>query len=482
MATIGELVVNLSANTSKFSGGINKARGDVQSFSSMAGSAMTSMLGPIAAVAAGYLTIGAAVSLVSKAIQISGEKITQTQKMDAVLAATGNAAGLAREEYDKLADSMQKTTNIDGEDALAAMAMLAKQKTIKGDVFIRATRLAADLASVMGTDVVSSAEMMAKALAMPEDGVGKLTKAGIRFTEQQKAMIQSMVSLGDVAGAQSVMLDVVAGSVGGAAALMVDPFTQLENSVGDVMEAIGTDVRAFADGLFEAGLVGEVDSIAEAIEALAPIAKDFGKDAGAALEDLKPILAETTNFVKDLGERWKETGTLMRWALNPGSEIGKTIRDEIDALTAPEPVGEIFDAREHPFDKKKRLGQEAAAERDAMFAEWDAMPIKGDKKKRPQRPEMEAAMILKDFGLDAGLRLGNQPESKIGGPGGSQFAGALEQGTQAAYSAFLQAMGASADDKIAKDSLAVQKEQLKIMKKSGINQNTPNLSVVERLA
>jgi hypothetical protein len=47
---------------------------------------------------------------------------------------------------------------------------------------------------------------LGKALNDPIAGISALSRVGVTFTEEQKATIESMVKMGDVAGAQKLIL------------------------------------------------------------------------------------------------------------------------------------------------------------------------------------------------------------------------------------------------------------------------------------
>ena len=63
-----------------------------------------------------------------------------------------------------------------------------------------------------------------KALNDPIAGVSALGRAGVQFTDDQKAMIKSMVETGNVAGAQGIILGELETQFGGSAAAAVDTF------------------------------------------------------------------------------------------------------------------------------------------------------------------------------------------------------------------------------------------------------------------
>lgn len=228
MATVGDLVVNLGLDRSGLSSGLQAARSDLASF---AGGALK-YLGP--------LTGALAAAFGGKAIlDASRESIAAEKKLNATLAATGNAAGLSASEIQQFATDLQQVTNFEDDATAAAAGVLATFKEIKGDTFKQAIVSAQDLSAVMGQDLQSSIVQIGKALNDPIKGVTALQRVGVSFTEEQKKQIQQLQKSGNLAGAQAIVLKELQSEFGGAAKAMADPLIQVENAIGDVAENLG---------------------------------------------------------------------------------------------------------------------------------------------------------------------------------------------------------------------------------------------------
>ncbi len=228
MATIGDLVANLGVDRRKWSSGLKGAKSDVSAF--VGGIART--LAPVAGI------FGAALG-VRSAINASRTQQTEEKKLQAVLKATAGAAGLSAAEIKAYAGELQGLTNFGDEATIGAAAVLATFKEIKGDTFKDALALGQDLSAVMGQDMKASAVQLGKALNDPIRGVTALSKVGVSFTEQQRQQIAAMQAVGNIAGAQAVILSELRSEFGGAARGMADPFTQAANILGDVAEVAG---------------------------------------------------------------------------------------------------------------------------------------------------------------------------------------------------------------------------------------------------
>lgn len=199
---IGDLVVNLIARTKQFTNPLGGALSSLRSFATQA-AALTGIVGG---------TIGLSASLQAARTQIQAE-----QKLAAVIAATGGAAGLSAREIAGYASELQSLTNFGDEATIAAASVLATFKDIKGDVFKQALAAAQDLSTVMGQDLKSSVVQLGKALNDPIQGVTALTRVGVSFSDQQKEQIRSLQTSGDLLGAQRIILKELQTEFGGAA-------------------------------------------------------------------------------------------------------------------------------------------------------------------------------------------------------------------------------------------------------------------------
>ena len=75
-----------------------------------------------------------------------------------------------------------------------------------------------DQAQRLGMSLEQSAEVVGKALQTPSKAMESLSKQGFTLDDSQKALIKSLETTGQVAQAQSIILDLLAESYGGAAA------------------------------------------------------------------------------------------------------------------------------------------------------------------------------------------------------------------------------------------------------------------------
>ena len=168
-----------------------------------------------------------------KVIEAFAELERSQLKTQALIKATGNAAGITTDEFEKLSHEMGFQTLQSIEGTREAINILQTFKQVQGDTFKRAIRLSGDLAEVMGTDLRNATLQLAKALESPEQNLGVLNRSGVSFTKTQQKMIKDMFKMGQVAKSQGLILDAVAGQIEGAGkkaafgvAGMIDNVTQ----------------------------------------------------------------------------------------------------------------------------------------------------------------------------------------------------------------------------------------------------------------
>lgn len=229
-----EAFVEIGADLDRTSFG--RMRGGIMSQMASIGKSAGAMLGPAVV---GAIGVGAIAAGISKAVNLAREQIAAEKKLEAVLKATGGAAGFSADQLKNMAAELQKVTNYGDEVTISGMAVLATFKQIRGEQFAEAVKAAQDMAAVMGGDLQSSIMQIGKALNDPIQGLTALSRAGVTFTDDQKEMIRRMQEAGDIMGAQKIILAELKSQFGGAAQEMADPLIQLNNVLGDIGEEIG---------------------------------------------------------------------------------------------------------------------------------------------------------------------------------------------------------------------------------------------------
>lgn len=197
----------------------------------------------------GLKALGAAIAVKAifdwfkQSVAMGIEASRSVAKVEQAIRTTGGAAGWTGLQLQRMAAELQDITGI-GDDTILndVTAQLLTFTNVSGEAFKRAQVAAMDLSAVIGNDLKSQTIQLGKALEDPIAGIGALSRAGVTFTQVQKEMIQNFMAQGDLAAAQSVILDEIEKKYGGQARAMSEASAgtmQLSEAWGDLREAIG---------------------------------------------------------------------------------------------------------------------------------------------------------------------------------------------------------------------------------------------------
>ena len=200
--------------------------------------------------AVGLVAGGAGIALAGFAV-IAGRALHDFAALEreqvtynAVLRATGFAAGKTSAELEELEGSLRKVTGATESEVRRAMAVLLTFTSVSGEQFEQTLRMAKDLSVIMGGDMVSAIRMVGRASEDPAQGMMMLRRAGIMLNETQKQQIKIFTESGQRAKAFQVILDESQRRLGGAGAAqrgtLSGAFTQVSEAASNWFEIIGT--------------------------------------------------------------------------------------------------------------------------------------------------------------------------------------------------------------------------------------------------
>jgi len=183
---------------------------------------------------------------------------------------TGGAAGFTTEQLVKMSQAMADASNTSVVAVQGGLQRLLAYSNIQGEAFERAAQAALDMSSALGIDMVSAAETLGAALDDPVKGLGRLARQNFRFTDSEKAVIDSLVEANDLFGAQTLILQTIEDYYEGAAIAARDTLGGALNALNQAFQSqleLGRDSSsALADG---------INLVARNMERLAKIARDL---------------------------------------------------------------------------------------------------------------------------------------------------------------------------------------------------------------
>lgn len=155
------------------------------------------------------------------------DEVAEGQKVmaqtTAVLESTGSAANVTADEVSGLATELSNLSGVDDELIQRGENLLLTFKNIRNEVgqgnriFDRATQAALDLSIAGFGSIESTSKQLGKALNDPVKGMTALNRAGVTFSEDQKATVKRLVETNRTLDAQKLILREVESQVGGSA-------------------------------------------------------------------------------------------------------------------------------------------------------------------------------------------------------------------------------------------------------------------------
>jgi hypothetical protein len=214
--TLGDAVLVLRTDDSKFDSGLAAAEGKAESAATK-----ISAIGTRMADAGKKLSLAVSLPLAALAVQ-SAKAATESNQaiaqVDAALASMGPTAGRTSEQLKGLAGRLEDISLFDDDDILKSVtANMLTFGNVTDEQFDRAQLAAVNLSARLGQDLKSSAIQVGKALNDPVTGITALSRVGVSFTAQQKEQVKAMFAAGDAAGAQKIILGELEKQFGGAA-------------------------------------------------------------------------------------------------------------------------------------------------------------------------------------------------------------------------------------------------------------------------
>jgi hypothetical protein len=274
-----DIIARLKLNAQGFTSELNKSLGDVEQRVGRSGSVIGRNISDgigrgLDDVAARVPVVGGALSGLSGAALVAGGAIggvalalghglaeaegfaRSVRGLDAVLKASGNSTGLARDQLVAFAEEMEGGFAIAAEEIINAEKVLSSFDGVAGSTFTRSIELAADLAAVYGGDLSSNSEKLGIVLQNLAQGKVEGLRKGFKFLgDANLDVIEKLAETGRTADAQVALLDALQNKVGGAgkaeAQGLSGAFFRLSDAVGDA-------TRQFVEqtGIYDAAVRG----------------------------------------------------------------------------------------------------------------------------------------------------------------------------------------------------------------------------------
>ena len=248
-------------------------------------------------------------------LHLSDVQAKAEAKVQQALKTTNHAVGLNFKQLASYASELQGKTLFGDETILNdATARLLAFTNITGENFKRTQALALDLSTALEMDLGSASLQLGKALSDPVTKLSSLSRAGITFSKEQTEVIKKLAQTGEVAKAQSLILDELEKKFGGQAAAAakvgLGPIQQLKNAWGDFLEQIGAAIMPFATKVSKAltvvvtmlqSMSPEMKRVIVVVAGLAAAVGPLSLGIGAVIKVLPMLAAGFTALLSPVG-------------------------------------------------------------------------------------------------------------------------------------------------------------------------------------
>lgn len=351
-----------------------------KSFGSRFAATAKSVVGPLMALFAA----GAAVDFIKDARAEARESQKVGAVTEQIIRATGGAAKVTADQIGTLSEAISAKTGVDDEAIQTGANLLLTFKQVRNEVgagnqiFDRATAAALDLSKAGFGSMDSASKTLGKALNDPIKGMAALSRAGVTFTEQQKAQIETLVKSGDVLGAQKVILGEVESQVGGVAAASATMDEKLSTSWANLKEKVGEKLLPLLDKVGGVLVEKVIPAVSDFFDQLDDPESTVGKLAGTvgdAFDRIGQGAQTALDGVQGFFSALSGEGVTSDGFVGSMERIGVAARD----------VAGWF--KEHVIPAAKELGEKVLG---GLKAGWDNV----SKAIEEHRPELEQIGVV----------------------------------------------------------------------------------------
>jgi Prophage tail length tape measure protein len=225
------------------------------------------------------------------------ELLVAQSQLQAGIESTGGAAGETKEQLIEMADKFREHADFAKKDITDMEAQMLRFPAITKETFEQAGQSILDMSQRSHKGLTETAQAVGRALQDPISNMQTLRRYGIMFTAEQKANVQHMIEIGDVAKAQAVILQQMQATVGGSAEAAADanPMFEVKKAMEEAQEAVGhltTDIMVKLKPAFEM-VAHAVQGITEWIQEHPELAEYVGTTLAIMAAGLVVVTAAT---------------------------------------------------------------------------------------------------------------------------------------------------------------------------------------------
>jgi hypothetical protein len=317
---------------------------------------------------AGLVGAGAALAGYTTIVGLSVAKIDEltiaSRRNEALLVATGHAAGLTGDELESMAKRLALASLSSMDDIRASQSTLLSFRSVGKQVFEEVISLAQGMSVALGGDVQGRVEQLGEALELPAEGLSALEESFVFFTEAEQDMIAKLDESGLKLEAQRIILDRVKATIGNAGSSVAS------DTLSGGMQSLSVHWSDFLTVIGEG--TGSYSIVTDFINSLGVGLAELNKQLAPASEvRLNALVAERIELQTKLNKA-EENGRKFRGANAAQARIN-AINAEIQAIQEARKAEILAEAdadesREKYLkeqDVKRKAEQKAAADAEA---------------------------------------------------------------------------------------------------------------------
>lgn len=527
MASIGDLVANLTVNSSGWSRGLKSAKSETGSFVSSVGSMLSSPVGKLAAMAAGAISVGAAFYGVAQSLgRIAGvaDQAAQTGLSGKFLQQLAYAADQAGVSNETLTKSLSKMTLVVGEATtgnktaqaaftklglsvsdLASMSpeeQFARISDALGGVSDTAQR-AAVAVDIFGKSGAEMGPLFAQGAAGIAASIDQASKLGIGLSDED------IEAAGAADDAMQRLSATVTALVDKVSTKLAPAWTMAFNAIISVMPALSSFLDAYSEAV---SFVADYSQLAwdyfakGVVTALAVAEFSFKNWQGIGEYAVKMVqlsvvamAGEISHFFTQglpgylswFGDNWRDVFfTAFDFVSTGFINLGENIRnawsaildyitgdaDSLSLVWKPLTDGFVSTIKELPDIPERAISDlesQLVKETDNLGKNLGNSLSGTIEKNLKMLPEMQAALKM-EAPTAAALEPVDVTAAGTDSKSQKTLAGAMERGSADAYSAIVQAM-TRGPDKVQQDQLAVLRQINSNIARTGTGGDRPAL-------
>lgn len=227
--------ITIKGDTGPLKGALDSAIGFIKGF----GDAVKNVLGSITLTGGDVAGIWAQLKSGVQSLEASA---LATMRLDTALKNFGANTGYTLTHLKEMNLELQKNSKYNTDAITEAQQALMRFGNVRfndmSNTFNLALKAAMDLAAGLGTDLTSAVNTVGAALQNPLEGMEDLAAEGVKFTTQQKQLIQALMETGQVVAAQKIILQGLSDAYKGSAAKEAGTFTSMMAKLGEVFDTV----------------------------------------------------------------------------------------------------------------------------------------------------------------------------------------------------------------------------------------------------